>query len=393
MATTLLIVETHPVQYRSPIYSRLHELCPGQIHVVYGSDFSLRGGLDPGFSRPVAWDTDLLAGYPSTVLDETLRQAPNGWRGLKGRGLPALIRRHQPKAILLNSLNYLYDYTAYVSARLAGIPVWMRCETQDEAFPRSSFKTFLRSAYYRLLYTGIDKAFVIGALNRRHWLRHGLRPDQLLAAYYCTPDRAGGLNVLQREQKRQSLRMNLGIGADQCVVAFFGKLISKKDPNLLLQSLPFLSPSLREHLALLFVGSGDLQEDLEIQASHLQDRLGVPSFFPGFINQRALVDWYLAADVVVLPSRRAGETWGLVVNEALQAGCAVVVSEAVGCSADFGSLERFRTIPVGAADHLAQALMDLACIPRSFDWAQVPLKLYSIEAAAQSLAGAMAQLG
>jgi len=30
---------------------------------------------------------------------------------------------------------------------------------------------------------------------------------------------------------------------------------------------------------------------------------------------------------MVLPSRRAGETWGLVVNEALQAGCAVIVSE------------------------------------------------------------------
>jgi len=392
MAISLLIVETHPVQYRAPIYSRLYELCPGDIHVVYGSDFSLRGGLDPGFSRPVTWDTDLLAGYPATVLDSSLRQAPKAWSDLQGRGLQALIRQHRPKAILLNSLNYLYDYKAYVAAQLAGIPLWMRCETQDEAFSRSPFKSFLRSAYYRLLYKGIEKAFVIGALNRSHWLRHGLRPDQLLTAHYCTPDQAGGLSASQREQKRQMLRHNLGIDANQCVVAFFGKLIPKKDPTLLIQSLPFLAPSLRERLALIFVGSGDLQEELRAQASHLQDRFGVPSFFPGFINQRALVDWYLAADVVVLPSRRAGETWGLVVNEALQAGCAVVVSEAVGCAADFGGLERFRTIPVGAADDLAQAVTELASIPRSFNWAQEPLGLYSIEAAAQSLAGAMANI-
>lgn len=393
MTTTLLIIETHPVQYRAPIYSRLHELCAGKIHVVYGSDYSLRGGLDPGFSRPVSWDADLLAGYPSTVLDGSLREAPKRWSDLHGHGLPALIGRHRPKAILLNSLNYLYDYKAYVTAHLAGIPLWIRCETQDEAFPRSPFKAFFRSTYYRLLYKGIEKAFVIGALNRRHWLRHGLKPDQLLAAYYCTPDQVGALTAAQREQKRQLLRHNLGIVADQCVVAFFGKLIPKKDPTLLLRSLSFLTPSLRKRLALLFVGSGDLQEELRAQASYVQDFFGVPSFFPGFINQRALVDWYLAADVVVLPSRRAGETWGLVVNEALQAGCAVVVSEAVGCAADFGGFDRFRTIPVGAADLLAQALTELASIPRSFDWAEVPLRPYTIEAAAQSLAEAIANLG
>jgi len=49
----LLIIETHPVQYRSPIYARLQELCPGSVHVVYASDFSVRGGQDPGFAQAV----------------------------------------------------------------------------------------------------------------------------------------------------------------------------------------------------------------------------------------------------------------------------------------------------------------------------------------------------
>jgi glycosyltransferase involved in cell wall biosynthesis len=110
------------------------------------------------------------------------------------------------------------------------------------------------------------------------------------------------------------------------------------------------------------------------------------------VNQTALLDWYLAADVVVLPSRRVGETWGLVANEALQAGCAVVVSEAVGCAADFGNLEHNCTIPVSLASHLAQAITELAGYPRSFDWAAEGLKHYSIEAAAQALASAIGEL-
>ena len=110
------------------------------------------------------------------------------------------------------------------------------------------------------------------------------------------------------------------------------------------------------------------------------------------MNQSELVDWYLAADILVLPSRQAGETWGLVANEALQAGCGVVVSEAVGSSVDFGSLERVRTIPVGSANALAAALVQLAPYSRDFDWAVPALSRYSIEAAAQSLANAIAEL-
>jgi glycosyltransferase involved in cell wall biosynthesis len=388
----LLIFETHPVQYRAPVYARLQQLCPGLVHVVYASDYSVRGGRDPGFAQAITWDTDLLAGYPSTVMRSDLTQAPSDWNDLDGRGVWDLIQRARPDAILLNSLNYRYDAVAYATAWLQGIPVWMRCETQDHAFPRPLLKGVLRFAYYRLLYAGISQAFPIGRLNREHWLRHGLRPRQLREARYCTSDLASPLSLRERERRRNALRHQLGLPDDQLLVAFSGKLIAKKDPGLLLQAVPHLSPGLKHRLSLLYVGSGELQGELQEQAATLQSRDGVQTHFAGFVNQSALLDWYLAADVLVLPSRRAGETWGLVVNEAMQAGCAVVVSEAVGCAADFGDWERFRTIPVASAPHLAQALNDLACYPRSFDWAAEGLKNYSIEAAAQALATAIAEL-
>lgn len=388
----LLIVETHPIQYRAPVYARLEQILPGSIHVAYASDFSVRGGRDQGFGQSFSWDTDLLAGYPSTVLRSDLTQAPTGWNELDGRGVIDLINQLHPKAILLNSLSYRYNYVVYFFARLKRIPLWMRCETQDEAFPRGRLKSFLRSSYYRLIYPGISKAFPIGQLNRQHWLHHGLQPHQLLHANYCTPDRAGLLSIHERRIRREAIRKELGITQDQLLVAFFGKLIPKKDPLLLLQALPYLSPQILQHLRLLYVGSGELQSELQSRASEHQAQYGVKAHFTGFVNQSALVDWYLAADVVVLPSRRAGETWGLVVNEAMQAGCSVIASEAVGCTADFGTWERFRTIPVGSAEGLAEALEQLSAYPRSFDWATESLKHYSIEAAAQAFASAIAEL-
>jgi glycosyltransferase involved in cell wall biosynthesis len=388
----LLIVETHPVQYRAPVYARLHELCPGSVHVVYASDYSVRGGRDPGFAQAITWDTDLLAGYPSTVLRSDLAVAPSGWNSLDGRGLQELIQSLRPSVILLSSLNYRFDAAAYAIALLKAIPVWIRCETQDDAFERSWLKSMLRLIYYRGLYSGITKAFPIGRLNRDHWLRHGLRPRQLHDMHYCTPDPVALLSSEERAKRRQALRQELGLPADQLLVAFFGKLIPKKDPTLLLHAPSYLPASLTQRLRLLYVGSGELQDSLQAEAIALQMHYGIRTHFAGFVNQTALIDWYLAADVVVLPSRRSGETWGLVANEALQAGCGVVVSEAVGCAADFGNWERFRTIPVGSAPHLALAITELATYQRSFDWAAEGMKSYSIEAAAQSLSAAIAEL-
>jgi glycosyltransferase involved in cell wall biosynthesis len=143
---------------------------------------------------------------------------------------------------------------------------------------------------------------------------------------------------------------------------------------------------------LVFVGNGSLQADLQLMANRVREQYKIESYFPGFINQQALPDWYLAADTVVLPSRRMGETWGLVVNEALQAGSNVVVSDAVGCSVDFGGWPRVRVIPEGSSSALAVALESLMSLPRDFHWAEDRLQAYSIEAAAQALASALDDL-
>jgi glycosyltransferase involved in cell wall biosynthesis len=59
----------------------------------------------------------------------------------------------------------------------------------------------------------------------------------------------------------------------------------------------------------------------------------LPVTFAGFLNQTEIVKAYLAADCLVLPSDY-GETWGLVVNEAMACGLPAIVSDRVGCGPD-----------------------------------------------------------
>jgi len=381
----LAIFESHPVQYRAPVYQELQRLVPDRFHVFYATDVSVRGNLDVEFGKTLAWDEPLLDGYPNTVLKQERGEPLKGFCSLRGGGISRVFNDHRPTVILQTQFLYEYDFAVLFQAWARRIPVWIRQETQDEAFQRSRSKEFLRSMTYRILYSLTQKAFYFGELNREHLLRHGMPEDHLVRAPYCTPDRFQNLSEAQFAQIREDCRSRLGIDRNRIVIGFFGKLIPKKNPELLMTAAPFYKEVLKDKVTLLFVGSGGLEAEMKTQALQLEQR-GIQTIFTGFVNQSAIRDFYAATDILVLPSQHAGETWGLVVNEALQSGCAVVISEAVGCYREFGSWERVRTIPVGDAMALARAVEELAVFPREFGWAREGMKAYSTLAAANALA-------
>lgn len=393
MQRKLLIFETHPIQYRAPVFQALAQLRPESFEAVYASDFSVRGYKDAQFGTTVAWDTPLLAGYPHRVLHNEVGKGIESWGGLTGRGVDALIADVRPAAVLLHSFGYAFTMSAYWAALRRQIPIWIRMETQDHASPpRGPLKTAVRTAIYRVLYRSVSKAFYIGQLNREHYLRHGMKPNQLVQAHYCTPDPIAQLSSESCHELRCSTRQAHGIANDAVVISFFGKLITKKDPVMLVHAVAAMRLPPGRPLALLFVGNGELESELQELTRKLLAPKGIQVVFAGFINQSKLAGYYLASDVVALPSRRMGETWGLVVNEALQAGCAVVVSDAVGCQRDFGTWDRVRVVPVEDCAAAALALGELALLPRDFNWARPGLESYSIQAAAAAISSEMDKL-
>jgi glycosyltransferase involved in cell wall biosynthesis len=383
----LLICDSHPVQYRAPLYRELARRLPEGILVLYASDCSVRGYEDTGFGGTVAWDEPLLEGYGNAVLKTEHGSPLSGWGSLTGRGVPAAIARARPAAVMLTGLNYRFDWTAALVARTRGIPLWLRCETQDEAFgARPPWKKAVRSCIYRNVYRMFDRFFFIGELNREHYLRHGVAPSRLRAARYFTVDRVSAAGERERDEARRALRRAAAVEESAIVCGFSGKFTPKKNPQLLFAMLDYLPETLRRHVQLYFVGSGELDGELRRAAVAAKRDFGVNTHFTGFINQSAIGAHYLAMDVLALPSRRMGETWGLVANEAMQAGCSVVASGAAGCHRDFRSWERFRVFPESDARALALAFEDVSRYERSFVWASGALEAnYSLRATADTL--------
>src|SRR5205085_4665905 len=83
----------------------------------------------------------------------------------------------------------------------------------------------------------------------------------------------------------------------------------------------------------------------------------------GFLNQSRIPEAYAAADVLVLPSD-GGETWGLVVNEAMAAGRPALVSDQVGCAPDLVlDGQTGYVFPCGNVEPLAAHMARLAADP------------------------------
>src|ERR1039458_8008989 len=64
----LAVIETHPIQYRGPLYRMLQRDFGVPVTAIYGSDFSVRGYRDKNFGATFAWDVDLLSGYDQVFL-------------------------------------------------------------------------------------------------------------------------------------------------------------------------------------------------------------------------------------------------------------------------------------------------------------------------------------
>jgi phosphatidylinositol alpha-mannosyltransferase len=143
------------------------------------------------------------------------------------------------------------------------------------------------------------------------------------------------------------------LGSGQTVL-FFGRLERRKGLEVLIQAMARLGPEQTgsEKAKLVVGGSGP--EERACRA--LARNLGVDATFLGRMADQDVPGLYRAADVYCAPGL-GGESFGIVLVEAMAAGTPVVCSELDGFKAVAGGAARF--VPPGDAGLLADALRDV----------------------------------
>jgi len=150
---------------------------------------------------------------------------------------------------------------------------------------------------------------------------------------------------------------------DAIVFAFSGKFIEKKRPMDFVRAIQ-LARQRSERVHGLMVGDGPLRASCQEFAQNHD----IPVRFTGFLNQSQIASPYAACDALVLPSD-GGETWGLVVNEAMACGRPAIVSDKVGCGPDLVIPGQTGAIfPLGDVEALANAMIEVTQDPVRLAW-------------------------
>jgi glycosyltransferase involved in cell wall biosynthesis len=349
---------SHPIQYQAPLLRRIAAEPDIDLDVFFFSDHSVRGYLDEGFGVKVEWDVPLLEGYRSSFLP-AWREAgknPSFARPLNRR-VSRSLEQGAYDAIWTHGYSTANSLRVIAAAGMYGIPLLLRAESTLHDRKRSPARLVAKALFFETLRPHISAVLAIGEANARYW-RHYLGDEMPIYRMPYAVDNAFFERQAQAAApRREALRAELGLQPGCPVLLFASKLQERKRCADLItahQMLAEVLPGPRP--CLLIVGDGEERQRLEQQAG------GSPDIrFLGFRNQTELPRYFDLCDVFVLPSRH--EPWGLVVNEAMNAGRPVVVSDDVGCQRDLviegetGAIFRVEDAP-GLAGALMRTLAE-----------------------------------
>ena len=363
----LAYLVSHPIQYQAPLLRRIAQEPDIDLTVFFGSDFSLGSYQDEGFGVSVKWDVPLLDGYHHRFLP-VLRD--NGTQTVTtplNYGILSALRgnRTDPKFDILWVHGYAMVNAIHgmLAAKALDIPVLLRGDMWLRDRPRSGPKLLLKQVFMRLLKNLVSGILPVGTLNEEYWRHYFGEGVPLFLMPYAVDNDYFRRRSLDSATTKDELLLELDLDKSKPVILFASKLQKRKHCSDLLAAYRILidKKSYADRPYLVIVGDGEERSALEdiVRAEGLPDVR-----FCGFRNQSELPRFFDIASVFVLPARH--EPWGLIVNEIMNSGRAVIVSDDVGCHPDLitDGVEGY-VYPVGNVDALANALQRVLDSPET----------------------------
>jgi len=359
---------THPIQYQAPLLRRVAAGGEIDLRVFFLSDLSLHTHHEAAFGQSFKWDVNLTDGYAWEMLPRvgigTSTPLRPWWpvQGLRGR-----LAAGGFDAVWVHGWSHIGLRQAARAARGLGLPLLLRGESTPATSRSAGWKRWLRDRHLRALFNQAEAFLCIGTRNRELYQQFGVPAEKLFLVPYAVDNEVFQARAQAAATRREAFRKELGLEPGRPVILFAAKFIPVKAPGDLLTAYQRAwSESAGAGDApkpyLLFVGDGPLRGELETMAGA---RKGDDVRFLGFRNQTELPALYDLCDLFVLPSHF--EPWGLVINEVMNAGKPVVVTDCVGAAPDLVQSGANGWIyPTGEVGALAE------CLRQAFPSANLP---------------------
>jgi glycosyltransferase involved in cell wall biosynthesis len=226
----------------------------------------------------------------------------------------------------------------------------------DDAWEFSDRRGPIISAIKKVIHRNIDAAFIPAPSHAPYYLKMGFSPERI---FY-------GVDTVDNDYfetfadmfRRQATTLRRELNLPSKYFLFVGRFIERKGIKTLLDAYcQYRKSSSKEKWGLILVGDGDEQKHHEERMKEFPEVKFVGSQFG-----ENLCRYYGLASAFILPSE--GETWGLVVNEAMASRLPVLISR--GCGAGGELVEEGGngwTFGVDDSGGLAQCMSAMTDLP------------------------------
>jgi glycosyltransferase involved in cell wall biosynthesis len=179
----------------------------------------------------------------------------------------------------------------------------------------------------RYIYRHADAIVAYGYHVKDYLIPLGVDERKISYSWNVTDNSLFNRPISESEKDVLKKRFNL---QGRHILLFVGRLSEEKGLEYLLDGIRNLPRELK--VSLLLVGKGESKSNLmRMVKKHSMDYV----YFVDYVPNKELVPFYALADIFVLPpitTKTLKEVWGIVLNEAMNQGCPVIATTAVGAA-------------------------------------------------------------
>jgi len=315
MKRRLVILTEIISPYRIPLFNALAQRAEVNLQVIFLSE------TDPTLRHWRIYKDEIQFAYQ---ILPSWRKRLGRYNALLNGGVARALVTAEPDVILCGGYSYVASWQALCWGRVHQVPffLWSESNAQDLRGGYAPVE-FLKSMFLRRC-----SGFVVpGRSAEEYLLAHAIKEDEIFIAPNAVDNDFFAAAAAAARQNDAKFRADLGL--PRRYFLFAGRLVREKGVFELLSAYAKLDESLRRQVGLVFVGDGACRRQLEEQSGSISTG---EIKFAGFAQREKLAVFYALAEMLILPTYT--DPWGLVVNEAMACGRAVVVSRVAGCAAD-----------------------------------------------------------
>ncbi len=277
-------------------------------------------------------------------------------------GLWSEMRRFRPDVISICGYHYFATLEVIAFARAHHVPaiLWSGSHLRSGFFKRPWV-----DAYKRAVIAQFDAYLSYGTASKKQLIHYGAPADRIVVG--CNTVDVHWFKVQADALRADRLRVTSNTSPTRLL--YVGRLVPIKNVGALITTTGHLQ---RQGLRVSLTIAGDGAQRPSLEALTQREAVHDVTFLR-FVTGDSLVEAYVNADVLVLPS--LNEPWGLVVNEAAACGTPSVVSTRCGVVDDLirdgeTGLTFDPAIPGDLERALRAIVVDPASRPRMGDAAQ-----------------------